>query len=68
MEEVCLNACCAFVVRLEWKVRVGAVELGTFSSLGPALIFLAGCASTLMQVYNRKELGVCLESIRVIPD
>ena len=68
MEEVCLNACCAFVVQLEWKVRVGRVELGTFSSLGPALIFLAGRASTLMQVYNRKGLGVCLESIRVIPD
>ena len=27
MEKVCLNACCAFVIQLEWKVQVGTVEL-----------------------------------------
>lgn len=60
MVDVCINACCGLVVRLEREERVGMEELGTFSLLGPTLTLLAGRASTLIQVYDQKGLGVCL--------
>ena len=45
--DVCVNARGAFVARFEREDGVGVEGLVTF--VGPALIFLAGRASTLMQ-------------------